>query len=148
MILNRQRTVRVSPTQLGRFLSEVQRTLNLAPDSVAVCFLEDAEIARLNRKHRGKRGPTDVLSFPTADGPRGGFGRSSRNGAACFLGDIAISPAAARRNARQYARTLSQELCILILHGVLHLMGFDHETDTGEMGRKEAKLRRQLGLEP
>jgi probable rRNA maturation factor len=63
-----------------------------------------------------------------------------------FLGDIAISPAAARRNAKKYDRTLSNELRILILHGVLHLLGYDHETDQGQMERLERRLRRRLGL--
>jgi probable rRNA maturation factor len=63
-----------------------------------------------------------------------------------FLGDIAISPATARRNARKYHRTLPGELQILILHGVLHLLGYDHETDGGQMTRIESKLRRKLGL--
>jgi probable rRNA maturation factor len=63
-----------------------------------------------------------------------------------FLGDIAISPATARRNAKKYNRTLPSELQILILHGVLHLLGYDHETDRGQMTRIERRLRRKLGL--
>jgi rRNA maturation RNase YbeY len=63
-----------------------------------------------------------------------------------FLGDIAISPATARRNARKYKRTLPNELQILILHGVLHLLGYDHETDRGQMARIESRLRQRLGI--
>ena len=63
-----------------------------------------------------------------------------------FLGDIAISPATARRNAKKYNRTLPNELQILILHGILHLLGYDHETDRGQMTRIEHRLRRKLGL--
>jgi probable rRNA maturation factor len=148
MILNRQRAVRVSPVALGRFLSKVQQTLKLGPDSVAVCLVEDREIARLNKLYRGKRGPTDVLSFPTTNQHLQLQRGSGKNGQGQFLGDIAISPAAARRNARYIDRTIQQELRILILHGVLHLMGYDHEMDHGEMERKETKLRRQLRLEP
>jgi probable rRNA maturation factor len=62
------------------------------------------------------------------------------------LGDIAIAPAVAKRNAKNCGRTLPAELKILILHGVLHLLGFDHEADHGEMDRTEKKLRRRLGL--
>jgi probable rRNA maturation factor len=62
------------------------------------------------------------------------------------LGDIAIAPAVAKRNAKNFGRTLPAELKILILHGVLHLLGFDHEADHGEMDRTEKKLRRRLGL--
>ena len=63
-----------------------------------------------------------------------------------YLGDVAISPETARRNARRFGRTLPQELKILLLHGVLHLMGYDHESDNGQMERRESRLRRQLGL--
>ena len=63
-----------------------------------------------------------------------------------YLGDIAISPQTAQRNARRFGRTLPQELRILLLHGVLHLMGYDHETDRGQMERRERRLRRELGL--
>ena len=63
-----------------------------------------------------------------------------------FLGDIAISPATARRYAKKHGRTLPNELQILILHGVLHLLGYDHETDNGQMTRVENRLRRKLGL--
>jgi len=63
-----------------------------------------------------------------------------------FLGDIAISPAVARRNAYSLGRSLSREIHVLILHGVLHLLGYDHETDRGEMDRVEGRLRRRLGL--
>jgi probable rRNA maturation factor len=63
-----------------------------------------------------------------------------------YLGDIAISPATAQRYAKKYGRKLSSELQVLILHGVLHLLGYDHETDRGEMDRTERKLRKRLGL--
>ena len=64
----------------------------------------------------------------------------------CYLGDIAISPQTAQRNARRFGRTLPQELRILLLHGLLHLMGYDHDTDSGQMERRERRLRRELGL--
>lgn len=145
MIVNRQRAVGVSAAQLQRFLARVQRTLRLPKGSVAVCLMEDREIARLNQKYRGKRGGTDVLSFPV----NGSFepGRNGkRTNRAGFLGDIAISPAAAKRNARDCGRPISDELRILILHGVLHLLGYDHETDSGQMERYEGRLRSKLGL--
>jgi len=62
------------------------------------------------------------------------------------VGDIAIAPAVARRNALRFGRTFEDEMRILILHGALHLMGYDHETDTGQMDRRERRLRRKLGL--
>ena len=78
--------------------------------------------------------------------PKRALKRAALAAEANFLGDIAISPATARRNAKKYNRTLPSELQILILHGVLHLLGYDHETDRGQMTRIEHRLRRKLGL--
>jgi probable rRNA maturation factor len=78
--------------------------------------------------------------------PKRALKRAALAAEANFLGDIAISPATARRNAKKYDRTLPSELQILILHGVLHLLGYDHETDSGQMTRIEHRLRRKLGL--
>lgn len=75
-----------------------------------------------------------------------GLKHSSFTSLTSYLGDIAIAPAVARRNARLDGRTLDQELRILILHGILHLMGYDHETDTGQMDRREKRLRRSLRI--
>ena len=90
-----------------------------------------AELRRLNRRFRGKNEATDVLSFPSADGT---------------LGDLAISAEIAARNAHRLGHSATDEIKILILHGLLHLAGYDHETDDGVMARKEARLRRVLGL--
>jgi len=130
MVVNRQREVTVRPRVLRVFLSRACRMVLPRRAAVAVCLVSDAEIARLNRRYRGKAGATDVLSFP-ADGTGG---------------DIAISPAAARRNARSLGRSVPEELRILILHGVLHLAGYDHETDQGQMDRRERRLRHRLGI--
>lgn len=143
MILNRQSRIPLQDKVLARFLTSVRRELKLGRREVTVCFVEDREIARLNRQFRGKPKPTDVLSFPA-----NGTGASSfpnENGAK-VLGDIAISPQAARRNAKQFGRTLDEEIRILILHGVLHLAGYDHEVDDGEMERIEMRLRKKLRL--
>src|ERR1700730_1592002 len=158
MILNRQRSVRLSTRALESFLLRVRRELGLKQAQVTVCLVSDAEIAGMNQSFRNKRGPTDVLSFPAVKvrQPR----RPKRLPFSpapvsvdpdCLytdasLGDIAIAPAVAKRNAKNYGRTLAAELKILILHGVLHLLGFDHEADRGEMDRTEEKLRRRLGL--
>ena len=136
MIVNRQRGVRVSLPPLRDFLRRARRAAGAGRREVTVCLVSDPEIARMNRTFRSKTGPTDVLSFPADDGPR------SRG----YLGDIAIAPAVARRNARRLGRSLDQELRILILHGILHLAGHDHETDHGEMNRLEARLRRRLEI--
>ena len=140
-ILNRQRKVAVRRGDLEVFARRVERALRLRGEAFAVCLVSDVEMARMNQEFRGKRGATDVLSFPAQTASNGKRGRAPR-----FLGDIAISPETARRNAKRYGRTLAEELRILILHGVLHLMGYDHETDSGQMERREARLRRQLGI--
>ena len=227
MILNRQRTVRVARPPLEAFLARVRQQLRLNGAEITVCLVSDPAIARMNELYRHKKGPTDVLSFPTdepqrrtssvapaslpaffpgndhrvaskqdharaldscAPGPQDRSIKSSRvrtafapskrarrqsvvsasasrrkgtasavlnstikEGASApeanSLGDIAISPATARRNAKKLGRTLPNELQILILHGVLHLLGYDHETDNGQMTRVENRLRRKLGLQ-
>jgi len=172
MILNRQRTVRVARRPLQLFLRRLQEHLGLGAADVTICLVSDAEIARMNEVFRKKKGPTDVLSFPAGPRPKPvGLPRLARKtprasavrqrtvlatpksdpraSAAAdseFLGDVAIAPATARRNAKELGRTLPNELQILILHGVLHLLGYDHETDRGQMNRFEQRLRRRLGL--
>jgi len=140
--------------------------LRIPSGAVAVCLVTNAQMARWNRAFRKKAGTTDVLSFPANIEERN---RKSQRGVrpaarlsrrkqpstaafarpasfAAYLGDIAIAPAVARKNARRFERTFSDELRILVLHGVLHLMGYDHETDRGEMDRLEQSVRRSLGL--
>jgi probable rRNA maturation factor len=160
VILNRQRSVRLSVRELELFLRQVRQELRLGEAQVTVCLVSDVEIAGMNEKFRNKPGPTDVLSFPAvkpgkrvpaiAPNVPGQMRRRLRVplelAGGESLGDIAIAPAVARRNAKTYGRTLPEELKILILHGVLHLLGFDHETDRGEMNRTEKKLRKRLGL--
>lgn len=151
MIFNRQRQIRIAPADLRRFLSRARRVLHLPTGSFSVCLVSDAQIARWNRSYRGKSGPTDVLSFPAElarKPPRRKNSRPSGNQSADgnYLGDIAIAPAVARRNALRFGRTFEQEMRILVLHGMLHLMGYDHETDRGQMDRREQKVRRELGL--
>jgi probable rRNA maturation factor len=160
MVLNHQRRVPVPVNDLERFLARARRALRLAPDSFTVCLVTDAEIARWNRAYRGKPRPTDVLSFPS-DGDHSKHRKLRRSDVrrrnpsassasppspASYLGDIAIAPGVAKRNARRFGRTFDDEMRILILHGILHLMGYDHETDTGQMDRREQRLRRALGL--
>ena len=100
----------------------------------------DAELRRLNREFRGKDAATDVLSFPVSPLPDG---RGSVRGR---VGDIAVSLGRARAQARVFGHTLEQEIQILMLHGVLHLLGMDHERDNGRMARAEKRWRSRLGL--
>jgi probable rRNA maturation factor len=140
MILNRQKKMRVAVGPLEKFLERVKAETREKDAELSVCLVSDAEMARLNQKFRRKRGPTDVLSFPAQER------RKADSDGARFLGDIAIAPGTARRYALRDGRKLKDELKILILHGALHLLGYDHETDHGQMDRIEKKLRRRLGL--
>jgi len=146
MIQNQQRQVQVKVASLSEFLARACRAVKVAPDSLTVRLVTTAKMTRWNRAYRGKRGPTDVLSFPSdlADETQPRANRGARPDP--YLGDIAICPAVARRHALSLDRTLDSELRVLILHGILHLMGYDHETDTGQMDRRERRLRRALGL--
>ena len=150
MILNRQHRVRVPPASLEKFFARVRATLGVRDDSISICLLSDVDIAGLNRRYRGKRGPTDVLSFSSEATHKNGRGIKRPHAPRDFpnsisiLGDIAISPETARRNARRFGRPLDEELRILILHGVLHLLGYDHEADQGEMELLELRLRHEL----
>jgi probable rRNA maturation factor len=159
MILNRQKKVRLATRSLARFLKKIQRELKLHGVEVSVAFVSDAAIAGWNQSYRQKKGPTDVLSFPAQARKlrvqkvrtQGRLKSASRKGHGDvndkqFLGDIAIAPETARRYAKKNQRTLQHELRVLMLHGVLHLMGYDHESDNGKMNRLEHKLRRRLGL--
>jgi probable rRNA maturation factor len=94
---------------------------------------DDAELRRLNREYRRKDYATDVLSFPA-------------EGSGNFIGDLAISYQRAKEQAREFGHSIDDELRILMLHGVLHLMGYDHESDDGRMARAEKRWRAKLGL--
>jgi len=153
--MNRQRAVRVALRPVELFLERVQKELKVGEAEVTICLVSDREIAGMNEKFRKKKGPTDVLSFPAMNpGTAARRGRSSRSRRVSkvgrlqgkALGDIAIAPGVAKRNAKSFGRTLPEELRILVLHGVLHLLGYDHETDRGEMDRVEQRMRRRLGL--
>jgi probable rRNA maturation factor len=130
VVLNRQRRRRVDAARLRRVLAGAAGALRVEGE-VALVLSGDRLLRRLNRRYRGKDAPTDVLSFP-ADGAEGA------------LGDIVISLDTAARNARGLGRTLPQELDVLALHGFLHVLGHDHETDDGAMDRIERRLRRRL----
>ena len=159
MIVNRQSRITIPLRDLEKFLTRLRRRLRLQKDSFTVCLVTDAGIARWNRAYRGKSGPTDVLSFPTnasktkrkyarnevARGD-GFYAGETSNHSGKYFGDIAIAPAVARRNARRFGRTFDDEMRILILHGILHLMGYDHEADDGQMERRENRLRGELRL--
>jgi probable rRNA maturation factor len=130
VLLNQQRRRRVPAARLRRVIEDAGRALRVTGE-VALVLTSDAPVRRLNARYRHQDKPTDVLSFP---GPGGEAG----------LGDIVISLDTAARNAPRFGRTLSEELQVLTLHGFLHVLGYDHETDDGTMDRLEARLRRRL----
>ncbi len=116
-----------------------------ASGRVAIALVSDAMMRRLNRTYRGVDAVTDVLSFPVARSA-GGRRRPAGDRADDSLGDIAIASGVARRQARAYGHPLATELRVLALHGMLHLLGYDHECDQGQMRRLEERLRRRAGL--
>jgi probable rRNA maturation factor len=148
--VNRQRRRRVDTARLTAILRRAAEALAVKGE-VALVLSGDRALRDLNRRYRGKDKPTDVLSFPGpcqshAGGP---VGARRDQCAACAgqtpsLGDIVISVETAAANAKRRGRTLPQELGVLALHGFLHVLGYDHETDTGEMDRLERRLRRRV----
>ena len=116
---------------LRRWLRELVREVAPQADSFAVSFVTEAEMRDLNRSFRGRDAPTDVLSFP---------GETTAEG--CHLGDVAVSVSTAREQAARAGRSPYREVQTLILHGVLHCLRYDHETDNGEMSSLESRLRR------
>jgi len=133
VIIFRRPVAGLSEASLARFVARARRAAGLKK-MVNVLVTTSRELQQLNRRFRGKNRPTDVLSFPAAPGT------------ANFAGDVAISAEIAGRNAAQLGHTPAIEIKILALHGILHLAGYDHEHDKGEMARKEAQMRKALRL--
>jgi probable rRNA maturation factor len=120
---------------------------------VVIAIVSDRAMRRLNRQFRHIDAPTDVLSFPAERmaarrQPRGPARSRLRSKSLCSneLGEIAIAGALARRQAARYGHPVGVELRVLALHGLLHLLGYDHERDQGQMQRLEARLRRRMNL--
>ena len=134
MVILRKQVVGLSDTALARFVTQASRAVRLR-GVVNVLITSSRELRALNRRFRGKDQPTDVLSFV----PEAGFVDT-------LAGDIAISVEIAKQNARGLGHSDAEEVKILVLHGVLHLAGYDHENDRGAMAKKESKLRKALGL--
>jgi probable rRNA maturation factor len=138
-VVNRQRKLPVDCERWQAFTGKLLRVVPTAAAAVTIAFVSDDAMRKLNRVWRGKQGTTDVLSFPAgAD--------EFDNPAGATLGDVVISLEQAARQAQENDFTLEAEIAQLILHGVLHLCGYDHATDQGEMNRLELRLRRKLGI--
>ena len=138
-IVNLQRKVSLDASIFTNFSNSLGETVDEARDrEFAVAFISDRRMKQLNSFFRGKNVTTDVLSFPhEADE----FDTDTSN-----LGDVVISAEQAVRQAEENGLTLENEIMQLILHGLLHLCGYDHETDNGEMNARELGLREKLGL--
>lgn len=139
-VVNRQRKVPVDVERWQRFTAKALKVVP-AEDGVGVtvAFVSDRRMRELNRMWRRKVGTTDVLSFPAAQSEF-----EMAEGAS--LGDVVISVEQAARQAREHGLGFEEEVSQLILHGLLHLCGYDHETDEGEMNRLELRLRGRLGI--
>lgn len=134
MVILQKPVAGLNEGSLDRFVARAKRAAGLR-GAVTVLVTSSQELQRLNFRFRGKDMPTDVLSFPAPVAE-----------AAKIAGDVAISAEIAAQNARRLGHSPAEEVKILALHGVLHLAGYDHESDRGEMARKEGHLRQQLGL--
>jgi probable rRNA maturation factor len=133
-IVFRHRVPGLTEQALARFVRRAARAVGLR-GMVTVLVTGDRQMRQLNYRFRGKDRPTDVLSFRPASAVAG------------VSGDIAISLDMASRNARRLGHSVAEEIRILVLHGILHLAGFDHDRDQGQMAEIELQLRRRLGLE-
>ena len=137
-VVNRQRKKKIEPEAWTTIASEMLKAIGKSQSSATVAFVSDTKIRELNRKFRGIESATDVLSFPDAATTRQRQGQN--------LGDIAVSVEQAERQANENGLRFQEEISQLILHGLLHLCGYDHETDNGEMNRLELRLRKKLGI--
>ncbi|MGH9759765.1 MAG: rRNA maturation RNase YbeY [Blastocatellia bacterium] len=144
-VVNRQRLVQVDAQNIKELAVRVIRVAapprGISPDvSLSVAFVRDRVIRKLNRDHRGQNRETDVLSFPAG----GEYEIEDEPGEGEYLGDVVISTDTAVRQAGLSGLRIEREMEELVLHGVLHLCGYDHETDRGEMNRLELRLRKRL----
>lgn len=136
LVILRKRVAGLNPSLVERFVRRARQELRMR-GTVNVLLTGSAEMRTLNRQFRHKDKATDVLSFPALEA-----GRTPVRAA----GELAISLDIARENATHLGHSLAEEVKILVLHGILHLAGFDHERDNGEMAREESRLRKKLKL--
>lgn len=138
-IVNSQRKTKIANRRWHEFTAKALRAIKESRGKgVTVAFVSDRKMRSLNNEFRGKNKTTDVLSFPAVQEEFEAFDDT--------LGDVVISIEQAQRQAEENGLTLEQEISQLILHGLLHLCGYDHETDDGEMNARELRLRRKFGI--
>jgi len=139
-VVNRQRLSAIERGQVERVARATLAAIGRAHCSLTIAFVRDRAIRGLNRTYRGKDRATDVLSFPATDAQT----ESTTGEMARFLGDIVIATDTASAQAETARHSFAREVSELVIHGALHLCGYDHETDNGEMNRLERRLRRKL----
>jgi probable rRNA maturation factor len=133
--VNRQRRLQIDTGAWSTFATKALAAIGNKESTATIAFVSDKRIRELNRQFRGVDKATDVLSFPADDPDESD------------LGDIAVSVDTAATQAKENGLKLDEEIAQLILHGLLHLSGYDHETDNGEMNRLELRLRRKLNID-
>ncbi len=138
MIVNLQRKIKIDAGSFESYVATIQTVEEISGREFSVAFVSDRKMKDLNKLFRGKDDTTDVLSFPHEPDE---FDPDKNN-----LGDIVVSVEQAAKQAEEIGLTLELEIKQLILHGVLHLCGYDHETDEGEMNARELELRENLGI--
>lgn len=142
-VLNRQRLYPIDTAHAASLAREVLRRIERQDASLTISFIRDRQMRQLNRDYRGFDKPTDVLSFAYHEGEE--FADiAALEGETVHLGDVVISVETAARYATELGLSFAREIEFLVIHGTLHLAGYDHETDHGEMNRLEKKLRKQL----
>ena len=139
-VLNRQRAREIDRQGVAKLAREVLNRIEREDAALTITFIRDRAMRILNRDYRGIDKPTDVLSFAYHEAEDG----IVEQGEPAHLGDMVISVETAERYAGELGLTFEQEIEHLIIHGTLHLAGYDHETDNGEMNRLERKLRKAL----
>ena len=138
-LINRQRARKIGGKEWREFAEQALQAIDSTQQSATIVFVSDAVIKKLNQQFRGQNYATDVLSFPTK-------AEDFESDNQSHLGEVVISVERAAAQAKENGLTFSNEVRQLILHGLLHLSGHDHETDKGEMNRLELKLRKKLGI--
>ena len=139
-IVNRQRLYALNCAGIAQLSRQVFERLNRPQVSITITFIRDPAMRRLNRDYRGIDAPTDVLSFAYHESRD----QSDPGDDPAQLGDVIISVETAARYAQKLGLTFEDEIRTLVIHGTLHLAGYDHETDNGEMNRLERRLRKEL----
>jgi probable rRNA maturation factor len=146
-VVNRQRLAAIDERRVASIADATLGAIGRSGTNLTVAFVRDRFIRELNKKFRGSNQTTDVLSFPAEDDDQNAGGVNFIGAGATHIGDIVISTDTALRQANEAGHPFSREVDELVIHGVLHLCGYDHETDNGQMNRLELKLRSKL-LDP